>query len=184
MGKYRKRLINHRGRHRREQSILTQLWNRLRYGRYRGIYCAVIWILFLLFVMPVFERVNQEFFQDVGYVLLIPSAIIGFYAAYPIIMWIDKRLSDSYFGVWMRRVVSSILVLAGLALSFSWLLAFLLTVVQLASRGGTIHGAVSATALSCTILAFFFGISFFAGYLEYVFERRSGVLVFTGHQRF
>jgi len=138
----------------------------------------------MLFVLPIFERINQELVLSIGYIILIPSAIIGFYAAYPIIMWIDKRLSNSYFGVWMRRVVSSALVLAGFGLSLMWLLSYTLTMAILASRGSSLSGGVSTTALSCTIIAFFCGIGFFAGYLEYVFERKSGILVFTGRQRF
>jgi len=87
--------------------------------------------LFFLFALPIIEGINQEAVLSIGYIILIPSAIIGFYAAYPIIMWIDKRLSNSYFGVWMRRVVSSFLVLAGFGLSLMWLLSFTLAMTLL-----------------------------------------------------
>ena len=175
---------HHSHHRRRERPFHIRLWEKLRYGKNRGIYYGAIWALFFLFALPIIEGINQEAVLSIGYIILIPSAIIGFYAAYPIIMWIDKRLSNSYFGVWMRRVVSSFLVLAGFGLSLMWLLSFTLAMTLLAARGSSLGGAVSAMALSCTIIAFFCGVGFFAGYLEYVFERKSGILVFTGRQRF
>lgn len=176
------RTYNSHSSHRRP--ILSQIWYKLRYGKNRGIYYGIIWVLFTFFVLPVIEWANQDLVLNIMYIFLIISAVIGFYAAYPIIMWIDKRLSKSYLGTWMRRVVSGILAFAGFALSFVWLLSFVLAMVTMAAKGSDFRGVVSAMALACTILTFFCGIGFFAGYLEYVFERESGFLVFTGRQRF
>jgi hypothetical protein len=138
----------------------------------------------MLFILPVFERMNSGFIHNILYVILITSVVIGFYAAYSVAMWIDRKLSYSYFGAWMRRAVSGIFIVAGLGLSTVLLLALTLTAVTFMIQTGSLLGATSTVAFSCTIIAFFTGIAFFAGYLEFVFEKKAGILVFIGRQRF
>ena len=181
MGRHQKRPGKPHGR---KYPLHARLWNKLRYGKNRGIYYGVIWGLLMLFVLPIFERMNPEFLHSILYVILIPSAVIGFYAAYSVAIWIDRKLSNSYFGVWMRRAVSGIFIVVGLGLSIMWLLALTLTAAAFMFQTGSLLGATSTVAFSCTIIAFFMGIAFFAGYLEFVFEKKAGMLVFIGRQRF
>ena len=175
---------SHRGRRDHKYPLHARLWYKLRYGKNRGIYYGVIWGLLMLFVLPIFERMNPEFIHSILYAILIPSVVIGFYAAYSITMWIDRELSNSYFGVWMRRALSGVLIAVSFALSILCILSFTLTMAIFTFQTGNLHGAVSVMALFCTLVAFFLGVAFFAGYLEYVFEAKSGCLVFIGPQRF
>lgn len=168
----------------RDSSSVNHLWHKLNYGRQRGLTYGILWLLFIFFVLPFLEEMNSKLITDIGLIFLLISGAIGFYAAYPVTMWIDKKLPCSDFGLWARRIVSGVLLLVGVGFSVLWLMSIMMTIGIYASRGITQGPWISVTSLTLLIIGFFAGLGLFSGYLEYVFEKRSGFLVFQGHQKF
>jgi len=179
-----KKVKYHKWHQNKRHSFGARLWYKFRYGKYRGLYYGLIWVLFLLFVLPAIESLNPNLIAGISVVFIIVSAAIGFYASYSFVMWIERQLPCTYFGIWMRRVVSSILVMGGFALSFIFMASSVFTMATVSSLGSSHVGFASVFAFSGMIITFFAGTGLFAGYLEYVFEKKSGLLVFFGHQKF
>ena len=157
---------------------------RLRYRRFKAVLIAMIWVLFLLFVLPILEYYFQECITDVSGLFIIISFIFGFYNAYPLAMWIDRKIPHTDFGIWLRRILAGLMVLVGLGVPFLWLMGAALASVSTAIQGVTNSPYISILALIVLIAGFFLGIAVFGAYMEFNFERRAGVFVFHGRQRF
>lgn len=143
---------------------------------------GILWIAFILLLLPIIESSLAPIFQKIGLIFIIISIVFGFYFAYLVIMWIARKLPNNEFGIWLHRIVATILFFTGAFFAF----AFAFTAVtafayMLSSSGSPIYSFGSLVAL---IVAFFIGIAIFAGYMEFLFERKAGILIFTGKQRF
>jgi hypothetical protein len=157
---------------------------RVRYRRFKAVLIAIIWVLFLLFVLPIVEYYFQEIITDISGLFIIISFIAGFYNAYPLAMWIDRKIPNTDFGIWMRRIIAGLMVLVGLGVAFLWLMGAALASVSSAIQGVTNSPYISILALIVLIAGFFFGIAVFGGYMVFNFERRAGGFAFHGRQRF
>jgi hypothetical protein len=157
---------------------------RVRSRRVGAVLIAAIWVLFLLFVLPIMEYHFQEIIVDISALFIIISFIIGCYNAYPLAMWIDRKIPHTDSGIWMRRIIACLMVLGGLGVAFLWLTGVALASVSSAIQGVPNSPYISILALIVLAAGFFFGIAVFGAYMEFNFERRSGGFVFRGRQRF
>ena len=144
---------------------------------------TVVWVIFILFALPVLETSFATIIEPLGFIFILISLILGFYQSYRLVVWIDRKLPNTEFGLWSRRGISSILVLVGLGFAFLWMFSFSMT-MALSPMGKTSIILVSIYSLSALIFCFCLGLAVFAGYMEFTFERRAGIIVFQGRQRF
>jgi MFS family permease len=157
---------------------------RVRSRRVGAVLIAAIWVLFLLFVLPVLEFYFQEIITDISALFLIISFIFGFYSAYPLTMWIDWEIPTTGSAIWMRRIIAVLMILAGLGVTFLWLMSPALVFVSSAIQGVTTSPFISLMSLIVLMAGFFLGIAVFGAYIEFKFEQRAGGFVFHGRQRF
>jgi hypothetical protein len=147
--------------------------------RNRPFLYGVIWAAFVFFGLTALEYQDPALLMDNGTILMIASLLIGIYAAYPVVMWINHKIPNAWFGLWMKRIVAGVLGLGGVAMACVCMMSS--SIAFLSMKTGP-H--VSMTVFSVFVASFFVGISIFSGYLEFEFERRSGRLVYYGRQRF
>jgi hypothetical protein len=143
---------------------------------------GVLWIVFILLVLPIFESSLPSLFQSIGIIFMIISIGFGFFFAYLTVMWIEKQLPRNEFGLWLHRIVATILFLGGAFFAFTF--AFSAEMTYALSMTHTGSPLYSFGSLAALVVAFFIGIAFFAGYMEFLFERKAGILIFAGNQRF
>jgi hypothetical protein len=175
--RYRYTIFQTRGYH--TEKFLIQLRNR----RFKAVVVATMWVLFLLFVLPILELNVPEIITDISALFLVISFIFGFYSAYPLTIWIDWEIPDTGSAIWMRRIIAVLLVLAG-GLTFLWLMGVARASVSSAIEGATSSLYISLMSLIVLIAGFFFGIALFGAYFEFKFEQRAGGLKFPARQRF
>jgi len=149
-------------------------------GMSRPLTYGILWVIFLMFILPWIESAYP--LGDISVIFVVISGIIGIYAAYPVIMWVDRKIPNTDFGVWTRRIIAVALILGGMGLTMLLIMSTALTVATMLSSG-TVHVS-SITSIAAILVGFSFGIAIFAGYIEYTFERKAGLLVFHGRQRF
>ncbi len=143
---------------------------------------GILWIVIIFFVLPVFESSFPSLFRSIGFIFIIVSIVFGFFFAYTAVMWIEKQLPRNEFGLWLHRIVATIMCLGGALFAFAFASsAAMVYALSSTQTGSPIYSLGSFSALA---VAFFIGIAFFAGYMEFLFERKAGILVFTGNQRF
>jgi MFS family permease len=182
---------NHREKPRYQYTIFQtrgyhteKFFIRLRNRRFKAVVIATIWVLFLLFVLPVLELYVQDIITDISALFLIISFIFGFYSAYPLTTWIDWEIPTTGSAIWMRRIIAVLMVLAGLGVTFLWLMSPALVFVSSAIQGVTTSPFISFMSLMVLIAGFFVGIAVFGAYMEFKFEQRAGGFAFHGRQRF
>jgi|SRR5208337_2775341 len=146
-------------------------------------FLTVIWVIFILFALPLLETSFATIIEPLGFIFILISLILGFYLSYRLVMWIDRKLPNTDFGLWSRRGIASILILVGLGFAFLWMFSFSMT-MALSPLGATSKILISISSLSTLIVCFCIGLAVFAGYMEFTFERRAGIIVFQGRQRF
>lgn len=163
---------------------LKWYFRRLKYGTGKGIIIGIIWVVICLLILPLIERTNQDLVTTLSPILFLFSFFLGIYNAYPLTMWIDKKIPNTEFGIWMRRITAVTMVLIGFGVVFVLLMAASITIGSFAIQGLTNGPWVSFMAFIALIASFFLGIALFAGYIEFTFERKAGVLAFIGKQKF
>lgn len=155
----------------------------LKYIKKKGINYGIGWFLILLFILPLIESALPKLIMDISVIFILISSVIGLYYAYLLTMWIDKRISNTDFGLWSRRIIAGIMTIGGFLLGLLFIMGF--TVASFTSTGGAkFIPAISNLATEVLFISFFAGLGLFASYMEFTFERRAGALVFLGHQRF
>ena len=146
-------------------------------------FLTAIWIIFVLFALPVLEKSFATIIEPLGFIFILISLILGFYLSYRFVMWIDRKLPNTDFGLWSRRGIASLLIVVGLGFAFLWMFSISMTMIE-SPIGATSRVFVSISSLSALIVCFCIGLAIFAGYMEFTFERRAGIMVFHGRQRF
>lgn len=147
-------------------------------------FLTAIWVIFVLIALPILETMFTTIIEPLGFIFILISLILGFYLAYRFVMWIDRKMPNTEFGLWARRGISSILVLFGLGFGFLLLFSFTMTMTMTKFPIGSPKIFISFSSLGALIVCFCIGLAIFAGYMEFSFERRAGILVFHGRQRF
>jgi hypothetical protein len=156
---------------------------KLKYTKKKGTTYGVGWFLILLSILPIIESALPKLIMDMSVIFIFISFTIGLYDAYLLTMWIDKRISNTDFGLWSRRIIAGIMAIGGFLLGLMFVMGF--TVASLISMGGAkFIPATSILATEALFISFFVGLGLFAGYMEFTFERRAGALLFLGRQRF
>ena len=168
----------------RKKKPKRSIWERLKHAKNKGIILGVIWFLILLFIMPVLEGTFTKLITEAGVIFILISFVIGFYNAYPLTMWIDRRIPNTDFGIWLRRIVAGIMVLGGTGFAVLLFISSMLSIAQLSLQGVKSIPAVSITSIVVLFAGFFIGIAIFAGYIEFTHERRAGTIVFFGKTRY
>jgi len=136
---------------------------------------SITWIVLIMFIIPIIES-NFFYLRDLTWLFVLISIAIGIYCSYRVVKFIDNRLPKSEMGLWSLRLVSIGLVIIGIFLTLGalWTLSFALIYNPTASFIG----------FGTLWISFFGSLIIFAGYLEFLFESRSGILIFQGRQRF
>ena len=161
------------------------IWKRLKYDKNRGIVLSVVWCLLLLFILPAFEGTYTKLATSYpGAFFVLISFVLGFYNAYHLTMWVDRRISNTDFGIWLRRVVAGMMAVGGLAVGIVMFVMAIMTTSQLEGQGIKFTSTVSFLLISVLVASFFIGIGVFAGYIEFTHERRAGTIVFFGRSRY
>jgi len=143
---------------------------------------GLLWIAFILLFLPIIESSLAPLFRQIGLIFIIISIVFGFYFAYLVIMWIARKLPNSEFGIWLHRIIATFLFFTGALFAFAFASSAAMAFASmLSSSGAPVYSFGSFVAL---IVAFCIGIALFAGYMEFLFERKAGILIFTGKQRF
>lgn len=160
------------------------IWKRLKYDKKRGIILTVVWCLMLLFILPVLEGTYTKLITSyVGALFVLLSFVLGFYNAYHLTMWIDRRISNTDFGIWLRRTVAGMVAIGGFAVGIVIFVVSIAATSQLHLYGIKFTSAVSFLLMSVLFASFFIGMGIFAGYIEFTHERKAGTIVFFGKSR-
>jgi len=165
-----------------KDSLVESLLHTLRHNKSQPLMYGILWVIFLMFLLPWIESAYSQPIGDISFIFILISGLIGIYAAYPVIMWVDRKIPNTDFGVWARRLIAVILVFGGLSLTMLLTMSATLAISTVLSSG-TVHVSSMASIAAITI-GFSLGIAIFAGYIEYTFETKAGLLVFHGRQRF
>jgi len=165
-----------------KDSPVESLLQAMRHKKSQPLVYGILWVIFLMFVLPWIESAYPQPVGDISFIFVLISGLIGVYAAYPVIMWVDRKIPNTDFGVWTRRLIAAILVFGGLSLTMLLTMSATLA-ISIVLNSGTVHVSSIASIAAITI-GFSLGIAIFAGYIEYTFERKAGLLVFHGRQRF
>lgn len=165
-----------------KDSLAESLLHTLRHKKSQPLMYGILWVIFLMFILPLIESAYPQPVGDISFIFILISGLIGIYAAYPVIMWIDRRIPNTDFGVWARRLIAVILVFGGMGLTMLLIMSTTLAIATIVSSG-TAHVS-SIVSIAAITIGFSFGIAIFASYIEYTFERKAGLLVFHGRQRF
>ena len=160
------------------------IWKRLKYVKKKGIILGVVWFLTLLFILPVLEGTYTKLFTDIGAIFILISFILGFYNAYPLTMWIDRRIPNTDFGIWLRRIVAGIMAVGGVGIAIVILISFSIASIGVGIQSNVSVPYISFMSLSVLFASFFLGIAIFAGYIEFTHERRAGIIVFFGKTKY
>lgn len=160
------------------------LWDRIKYTKNKGVIVGILWFLALLFIIPTLEGSYTEEIANISAILFIASFVIGFYNAYPLTMWIDRRIPNTDFGIWMRRIVAGIMVAVGFGFAFLVFISSMISTAELYLQGVKSIPAVSFFSITVLFASFFIGIGAFASYIEFTHERRAGTIVHFGRTRY
>ena len=160
------------------------IWKRLKYVKKKGIILGVVWFLTLLFILPILEGTYTKLFTDIGAIFILISFILGFYNAYPLTMWIDRRIPNTDFGIWLRRIVAGIMAVGGVGIAIVILISFSIASIGVGIQSNVSVPYISFMSLSVLFASFFLGIAIFAGYIEFTHERRAGIIVFFGKTKY
>lgn len=172
-----------RSNYNNKSSGYYKIKNIFRKAKRNLFFLTIIWIIFVLFALPILETLVSSIIDPLGFIFILISLILGFYLSYRFVMWIDRKLPNTEFGLWSRRGIASLLILVGLGFAIIFLFSFTMTMTQL-PRGTSSSIFVSFSSLGALIICFLIGLAVFAGYMEFTFERRAGIIVFHGRQRF
>ena len=111
-------------------------------------------LIFVILGLSTLEFYFRDTIKDISTIFFIISLILGIYLAYPVVMWIDRSLSYTDFGLWCRRIISGALVIIGGVLSIGIFLATsIITVAELQGKGPIV------TSLTFTIFIAGFSVS-------------------------
>ena len=168
----------------RKKKAKRSLWERLKYAKNKGIILGIVWFLILLFIMPVLECTYTDLITDIGVIFILISFVLGVYNAYPLTMWIDRRIPNTDFGIWLRRIVAGIMGVSGVGIAMIILLSFSIASIGMGIQSNVSVPYISFMSISVLFASFFFGIAIFAGYIEFTHERRAGTIVFFGKSKY
>lgn len=157
---------------------------KLKYIKRKGIILFGAWFLTLLLILPVIEHMFTKLIIEIGGIFIIISVAISFYNAYILTMWIDRKISNNDFGIWLRRIVAGIMALGGFGFGLIFLMSSAISTASLSAKGVNAFPATSMLALMVLIAGFFIGLGIFASYIEFTHERRSGTIVHYGRTRY
>lgn len=165
--------------------INKSIWKRIKYDKKCGIVLSVVWCLLLLFILPAFEGTYTKLASSYpGTLFVLISFVLGFYNAYHLTMWIDRRISNTDFGIWLRRVAAGMMAVGGPAVGIVMFVMAIMSTSQLEDQGVKFTSAVSFLLISILFASFFIGMGVFAGYMEFTHERRAGTIIFFGKSRY
>jgi hypothetical protein len=119
------------------------LWDRIRYTKNKGVIVGILWFLALLFIIPTLEWSYTEEIANISAIFIIASFVIGFYNAYPLTMWIDRRIPNTDFGIWMRRIDAGIMAAVGFGFAFLIFISSMVSTAELYLQGVKSIPAVS-----------------------------------------
>ena len=145
------------------------------YRRRKSRNWVFLWIPIVLFVLPIFEVNFPKEMSQFGLILYIVSFCFGFYFTYPLVMWVDRRLSYTDFGIWLRMILSGVFMIVGI---FIFLPALLIQSVALINLE-KFNFFVSETSLNTMIIGFSVGLVLFSSYLFFTYMRKAGWIVFV-----
>lgn len=182
--RYHKSRTNSNYRPPRKKKPKGSIWERLKYAKKKGIILCVAWFLILLLIMPVLEGTYTKLITDIGAIFILISFVLGFYNAYPLTMWIDHRIPNTDFGIWLRRIVAGIMAVGGFGFAILIFISSMASVAQLHLQGVKFIPAISFLSISVLFAGFFIGIAIFAGYIEFTHERRAGTIIFFGKTKY
>ena len=168
----------------RKMKPKRSIWERIKYAKNKGIILGIVWFLILLFIMPVLEGTYTKRITDIGAIFILISFVLGIYNAYPLTMWIDRRIPNTDFGIWLRRIVAGIMVVGGFGFAILIFISSMVSTAQLHLQGVKFIPAISFLSVSVLFASFFIGIAIFAGYVEFTHERRAGTIVFFGKTKY
>jgi hypothetical protein len=125
--------------------------------------------------MPLIEPKYHTQLQQIGGILYALSFGLGFYYTYPLTMWIDSKLRFNDFHIWLKRIVSGIMVMVGL---------FLLANVALSSVILTFSNfyklaGISYSSFFSLVAGFAIGLIVFSSYMTFRYMRESGYIIYT-----
>lgn len=115
-------------------------WKRVSFTKKKGLILSIVWFLVLLFITPLLEAAYTHQITEVGAIFIVVSFVLGIYNAYPFAIWIDRKIPNTDFGIWMRRIVAGIMFLGGFWFGILMLVSFALSTAELSLRGVKAYG--------------------------------------------
>jgi len=141
--------------------------------RYTWSIIGIFWLVLLISLFPIY---GTNFIIDSGISLI--SLVIGFKLSYELMRFFMRKSVRSDFDIWLIRIKAIIFVGIGF---FILIFGSMSTYIVDTSN---ILPMVGPSPLTIYFWAIGFGLIIFAGYMEFIFERRAGSLVFIGKQKF
>jgi uncharacterized protein YacL len=150
---------------------IYRLFNKFKRSKWAVF--GICWFIFLIIIFPIY---GTYFIIDLA--LSIISLIIGLFISYRMMHIIMRKSIHTEYDIWAIRIKSIIFACCGIVIGV------IASLTTYRIRTSHILPIVEPTPL--TIFLWFIGIGMilFAGYMEFVFERKAGILVFVSKQKF
>ncbi|MHB8164585.1 MAG: hypothetical protein ACYDDV_09650 [Methanoregula sp.] len=134
---------------------------------------GVVWLVLLVIIFPFFG-LNSLIDSAISLI----SLVIGLNFSYNLMKIFMRKQVRTEYDIWVIRIKAIIFACVGIFIAI-----FAAISTYLVDRSGILP-MVGPSPLTIYLWSVGFGMIIFAGYMEFVFERTAGILVFGGKQRF
>jgi|GEM_PF-6995747 len=158
----------------------------------KAIKFTVIWLIILGIITGIFYHFHGftilssvPAVHDLTIIMAIISFVIGFYDTFHFVKYIERKLTHSDFSLWLRRIISIVMLFVGLLLTFIGLMFISIILIYLDQPMplSTID-VFFLNPILVIIFGFSVGLILFSAYMEFTFERKSGIIIYSGKQKF
>ena len=144
-----------------------------KFKRNKFAILSICWLIFLIIIFPIY---GNNFIID--FVLSIISLIVGLNISYRIMRIVMRKPIHTEYDIWAIRIKAIIFVCTGIVI------AIIVSLTTYRIEKTHILPIIQPTPLTIFLWSIGLGLIIFSSYMEFIFERKAGILVFTSKQKF
>jgi hypothetical protein len=144
-----------------------------RFKKYNWAIIGIFWFFLLVIIFPTYSTNSI-----IDFAINLISLGIGLNISYNLMKIIMRKPVRTGYDIWVIRIKSIIFACSGIFIAI-----FAASTTYIIDKSG-FTPMVGPSQLTIFLWSIGLGMIIFAAYMEFVFERRAGILVFTGKQKF